>query len=126
MTTYQVAIGHNQGSALADIVPQCWSPGIKPVLRTYGASGKVSDQGLHVELIFTSLGSAAQYQAVLEQFGLDDSKDENVTVNVRDDQFLWVIKNGKAIRPVPGEDINWEMPFPKDITILVRNLHDVQ
>lgn len=121
--TYKVGLGHDIDLVdLDDLVPQPHSPGIKPTRRTYGADGTPFDEGLYVELIWNALGSAALYQSILTQLGLNLLKSSSVTVYVRTDTWTWVRCNGLAIRPELGRGAEWEMPFPRNITVLVRNL----
>lgn len=123
MSTYRVKDGWNE--ALEDLVvisPQPTSEGIKPTRRTYAANGAVYDEGLYVELQFNVLNNASAYQSLLNQFGIQSSTTNEVTVYVRDATFAWVRMNGLAVRPEMGRDVRWNRFFPRDITILVRDL----
>jgi hypothetical protein len=64
----------------------------------------------------------AQYQAILTAFGLLSADSNDVTVYVRNDVYDFVRMNGKAIKPKPGAGVQWQRPFPRNITILVRDL----
>ncbi len=123
MSTYRVKDGWNE--ALEDLVvisPQPTSDGIKPTRRTYAANGAVYDEGLYVELQFNVLNNASAYQSLLNQFGIQSSTTNEVTVYVRDATFAWVRMNGLAVRPEMGRDVRWNRFFPRDVTILVRDL----
>ena len=120
---YRVKTGHDQSlESLVNISPQPRSGGVRYTRRTYGGDGTVYTVGAYVELEFDLLGSATQYQALLKQFGLDESLTAAVTLYARDDTFAWKRYNGLAIRPETGRDVTWDRYFPRRITILVRNL----
>jgi hypothetical protein len=75
-----------------------------------------------VELVWNTLGTKAQYQTILTAFGLLSADSNDVTVYVRNDVYDFVRMNGKAIKPKPGAGVQWQRPFPRNITILVRDL----
>lgn len=123
MSTYRVADNWDVAlESLNDISPQPQSDGIKPTRRTYAANGAVYDEGLYVELQFNVLNNASAYQSLLNQFGIQSATTNEVTVYVRDATFAWVRMNGLAVRPEMGRDVRWNRFFPRDITILVRDL----
>lgn len=123
MSTYRVKDGHDE--ALVDLVvisPQPQSEGIKPTRRTHAANGAVYDEGKYVELQFNIVAGVTGYQSLLNQFGVQSTTTNEVTVYVRDETFAWVRMNGTAVRPEPGRDVRWNKFFPRDITILVKDL----
>ena len=123
MSTYKVADTHDVALvSLVDVDPQPTSEGIRVTRRNYGADGSVYDEGKYVELAFTVLGGVTQYQGLLNQFGVQSSLTNEVTVYVRDETFAWVRMNGIAVRPEIGRDVQWQRYFPRSITILVKNL----
>lgn len=122
MSDYRVAEGHNVALvSLTVLSPQPRSIGMQPTRRNFAADGSVSDEARYVELQWDVLESAAEYQAILADFGLDDALYSPVTVYVRDGAFVYVRMNGIAVRPEPGRDVDWQI-FPRSITLLVRNL----
>ena len=121
--TYKVADGHNVAlESLTTVAPQPASEGIKPTRRTHSASGAVLDEGRYIELQFNIVGGVTAYQALLDLFGVKTAVTNQVTVYVRDETFAWVRMNGTAVRPEPGRDVQWRRFFPRNITILVRDL----
>lgn len=123
MSTYRVKDGHNE--ALVDLVvisPQPQSEGIKPTRRTHAANGAVYDEGKYIELQFNIVAGVSAYQSLLSQFGVQSATTNEVTVYVRDETFAWVRMNGTAVRPEPGRDVRWSKFFPRDITILIKDL----
>lgn len=125
MSTYRVATGHDVAlESLSDIDPQPSSPGIEYTGTSEAASGAVSKQGPFVRLKFSVLEDATMYDSILTQFGLDAADYANVTVYVRDERWQWVRKNGRALLPLIGSEATWEQYFPRNITIIVRNLED--
>lgn len=123
MTTYKVADGFNVALvSLNTIAPQPSTEGIKATRRTFAASGAVLDEGKYIEFEFGIVGTVTAYQALLDLFGVKTALTNDVTVYVRDEVFSWVRMNGTAVRPEPGKDVQWRSFFPRNITILVRNL----
>lgn len=119
---YKIAEGHGVALvSLTDIDPQPRSAGVKHTRTTYAASGVVYREAAYLELQWSVVGSATDYQALLAQFGLDALISANVTVYARDDQFVWTRWNGRAVRPMPGDGVDWDV-FPKGIKIVVRDL----
>ena len=127
MSTYRVADGHDVilGS-LAVLVPQPRSKGIETTRRTFAPDGSVYDEGRFVQLEWTMLPDQATLATIWTAFGVYQSpiniNSNLVTVYVRDEMFLWVRMNGTAIRPNPGKDMAWKDYFPRQITIMVKDL----
>lgn len=120
---YKVATGSDVAlGSLVDMSPQPRSTGIQYTRRTYAADGSVYEEGAYVELAWDYFDDAAAYVALLTQFGLDDSLTNAVTVYIRNDQWAWVRMNGTAVRPEMGREVRWDKFFPRDITILVKDL----
>lgn len=126
---YQVGLGWD--IPLDDLVvlnPQPRSPNMGVVRRAYVVSTVpgVIDQKTFVPLLYSGLGSAVQWRAVATQFGLEvwNVKTAKVTVYVRDFEYSWVRKNGIAVRPLIRGGIEWRDFFPRDITIIVKELRD--
>lgn len=128
MTTYQVATGHDVVlGSLSDISPQPDpGPAIQATQRQFSADGQVNDQGEYVEFSFSALDDTSAYTTLLTQFGLNSATSADVTVYVRDSLFAWVRKNGRAVRPLPGDTVDWgdRQSRPLNVRILVRDLED--
>jgi len=123
VTTYRVADGHDIAlDSLNVLDPQPRSEGIKPTRRTFGGDGTPYDEGTYVELLYSMVSTATEYQSILSDFGVQSALSNEVTVYVRDETFAWVRKNGLAIRPEPGADVRWNNFFPRNVVILVRDL----
>lgn len=121
--TYKVADGHDVAAeSLTAISPQPRSEGIRATRRVYCPDGTVRDDGLYVELLWSVLDDATDYQALLDQFGVKTARTNEVTVMVRDDTFAWVRMNGTAVRPQAGGEVRWSDFFPRSITILIKDL----
>lgn len=119
---YKIAEGHGVALvSLTDLAPQPRSAGVKHTRRTFAASGVVYDEGAYVELEWSAIGSAAAYQALLAQFGLDTLVSANVTVYARNEQYAWTRYNGRAVRPMPGDGVDWDI-FLRDVMIVIRDL----
>lgn len=125
MTTYRVADGFNVAlGSLTVLVPQPASAGIQYARQSFAADGTPIKEGPFVELVWNVLGTKTQYQSVLNYFGLFNADSNDVTVYVRDERFDYVRMNGKAIKPLPENGVQWRRPFPRNITILVRDLEE--
>lgn len=125
---YRVATGHDVAlGSLTVLDPQPSSPGIQPTRRSYAASGQVKDEGPYVRLIWTAVADDAEYRTILNYFGMNGlplTYTNNVTVYVRNELFNYARKNGLAVLPEMGRDVNWRDYFPRDVTIIVKNLED--
>lgn len=123
-TKYKIATGHDELLINMDeIDPQPEGKPITPTRRSYAPSGAIIDDGLYVELVWSTLPNATVYQALLAQFGLDAAKQADVTVVVRDDTLADVRMNGVAIRPSRFDNtLEWSDYMLRDVIILVRNL----
>lgn len=120
---YAVADGHDiPASFLTSVTPQPARGFVRVTRRTHSANGKVKDEALYAELEFSGLGSVAEYQSVLTQFGIKTATENEVTVNIRDQALRWRRYNGKAVRPRMAEDAHWESYFPRNIKILIKEL----
>lgn len=119
---YKVSIGVNvdEGDLVA-VAPQPKSEGVKYTRRTLGADGTIHQEGPYLELEYNALESAQQYRDLLAQFGLDAATTGPVTILARDEQYASDRYNGLAVRPEPGRDNGWSY-FPRNVTILIRNL----
>lgn len=128
MTTYRVKTGFDQ--ALIDLVDLDPQPDPGPLIevteRQFAASANVNDQGEYVEFKFSALEDTTAFTTLLTQFGLNSAKQAEVTVYVRNDLLAWVRKNGVAVRPRPGVDLEWgdRQSRPLNVVILVRGLED--
>lgn len=80
------------------------------------------EEGLYVELEWNVLETAAEYLTLLTAFGLHNALTNEITIYCRDSRWVYVRYNGIAVRPELGRDAGWQMPFARDITILVKNL----
>jgi hypothetical protein len=125
MSDYRVATGHDE--ALVDLTvlsPQPRSKGIQYTRRVMAADGSMVNEGPYVELVWDVVATDTVFRNILTAFGLASVYNALVTVYVRDDDFQYVRKNGRAIRPTPGDGVEWSY-FPRSMTILVRELEAV-
>lgn len=126
MTRYKVAEGHDALLVnMDDLVPQPTGGSgiIRYTRRDISAAGTVHGQGLYVPLTWQNLAfGTAAFTALLAQFGLDDATSNDVTVLVRDEVLGDVRMNGRAIRPMAGESMEWTGYRPRDVVIVVRDL----
>ena len=123
MSDYRVADGSDVAlGSLTVLDPQPASIGIQYTRQGVSANGTVSNQGPYVIMVWSNLDSKTTYQSILSDFGLSSATSNDVTVYVRDENYDYARMNGTAIKPLPGNGIDWRMPFPRNLEILVRNL----
>lgn len=121
---YRAATGHD--IALASLVavnPQPRTDAtVQPVLRSDALSGAVHEQGLFIALQWSAIFTAAEYQALLTQFGLGTALSANVTVYVPNFQYIYTRYNGVAVRPEQGVDVRRTDYYIRDVTIRIIKL----
>lgn len=119
---YKIAINYDvDASSLNLFNPQPRSLGIRYTRTTYMGGGHPYNEGPYIELLWSALETETQYQSILAQAGLDTRNSGPVTCWIRDEMWNYARYNGLAVRPLIGQDANWEF-FPKDITLLIKNL----
>lgn len=123
MSDYRVGDGFDvvYGS-LTLLSPQPSSVGLRYARQSFAADGTPVNEGPFLEVVWNVLGTKTQYQTILTAFGLLNADSNDVTINARDENFDYTRYNGKAIKPVPENGVQWRRPFPRNITILVRDL----
>lgn len=124
VTYYKVKnTGHDVALvSLVNVVPQPHSTGIESTRRTFGADGSTYDEGRFIELEFDLVQGATMYVALLTLFGVNNSLTCPVTVYVPDERLSFTRMNGTAVRPMPGREMRQSRFFPRNITILVKDL----
>lgn len=121
MSTYKVATGFNVAlGSLTVIVPQCRNGEVR-ALRTYSDTS-AQERALHCAFVWDVLGSEAEYQALLTQFGLLDALYSKVTIYTRNEVFDFARYNGIAIRPEIGVDGEWRDFFARGFVVVVKDL----
>lgn len=108
--------------SLVAIDPQPRTVGYQYTRRQFAASGDIINEAPFVEYQWDMIETAAQYQALLAQFGLDTATTADVSVYIQDERYNWVVRNGVAVLPFVGSDIARENYFIRNVTILVKNL----
>lgn len=94
----------------------------QPVQRNYSASRAVHEIGLHINLQWSMIETATQYQALLDQFGLGSVLTNQVTVYVPNFEYTFTRYNGLAIRPQQGVHVRRGDYFIRDLVIPVIDL----
>lgn len=124
MTTYRIGDGPDVPLlSLTVLSPQPRSEGVKPVRRTFGGDGSVYDDGLYLELEWDVIGSASDYQALIDTiFGVTRPLTNEVTVYARNQYDQFVRYNGIAVSPENGRDVRRRNSFRRDLTILIKSL----
>lgn len=123
MSDYRVADGHDVAlGSLTVLSPQPRSPGLEYTEQTFSLNGTPNNQAPYVTLVWTAI-SETQYDTIMTAFGLAAADYNDVTVYIRDENFNYARKNGRAIKPLPGRGVNWDY-FPRNLEILVRNLEN--
>ncbi len=109
---------------LTTLVPQPRSVGVQTTRRSYAADGTIFEEGDHVELIFNLLETDASYSTLLGYFGLVDALVSEVTIRAPSQFFTDTLYQGVAVRPQHGKEASRDY-FPRNVTILVRNLEQL-
>lgn len=125
MSDYRVADGHDVAlGSLNVITPQPRSRGIRPVRREYPVSGHAFEEGYYIELEWSVIGTVAQFQSILTQFGLSGAGtlSNDITVYIPSGTYDYARFNGTAIRPEIGGDVVRNRFFLRNLTILVKDL----
>lgn len=123
MFIYRIGLGHDVDLVdLVPIVPQPTSGGVRTTRRTYAADGSLYEEASYCELIFNVLNDAEMYQDLINMFGVLYALTAPVTIYVRDPVWTPFRYNGTAIRPETSKDMEWSNYFPRNITILIRDL----
>jgi hypothetical protein len=124
---YRVKDTHDQTlTENEDVVPQPRTTGVKVTRRTHSVSGGLKDEFLYCEMLFSSLESVTQYQAVLTQFGVLNAMTNEVTIMCRSQTLQWKRYNGTAVRPAMGVDVQRSRYYPRDVVMLVRDLELIE
>lgn len=122
MTTYQVAQGHDNVAGLTDVTPQPASPGLLYPREIVAADGTVYEDGAaYTRWAFEPLISAAQYSALLSQFGLTSARSAQVTVRTVTDaaRTTWDTYNATIVRPA---DAQYRRGFWRDVVFVIKGL----
>lgn len=120
---YKWAEGHDVPSIDLDtITPQPKAQPVAPVVRDYGASPSVHEQGLFVCLEWDFVFEETEYAALLSAINLDSVDVQAVTVQVRNANYTSSRYNGYAHRPQMGVDAKWENTFISSVKIYVTDL----
>lgn len=118
---YAIASGHNiPAGFLAKLTPQLTTPGLLVTRRTHSPNRHVRDEFLYTYHLYNALGSVAQYRAVLAQYGVLDALEHEVTVTAYDQTYGWQRYNATAVQPEQGVDVQYRMPFPRSVQILLK------
>lgn len=119
---YRVAVNYDVDVGSLNLFnPQPRSIGIRYTRTTYMGGGHPYNEGPYIELLWSMLEDEGQYFSILQQAGLDTRNSGPVTVWIRNEMWVYGRYNGLAVRPLIGQDANWEF-FPKDIVLLIKNL----
>lgn len=121
---YRVATGHNIAlGSLTAVDPQPRTDATtQAVMRSDAVSGAVHEQGLFIDLLWSAIFTATEYQALLDQFGVGAALNANVTVYVPNFEYTYARYNGVAVRPEQGVTVRRTDYYIRDVTIRIKNL----
>lgn len=112
---------------LTRLDPQPRNEGIRITRRQSSHSGDAhDDEALYTIFEYTALGSVAEYQAVLDTWGLLNALTNEVTATARDQNQVWQRWSGTVTRPRVNEDIRWESYFIRNVQIVMTNISLVE
>jgi hypothetical protein len=100
MPLYQVAQGHDNSGALANITPQPRCSGVRYARRTYSADGQVYEDGALLSAWEFTAISESEYAALLIAFGLTAAASAAITARtvISNDRTFGIV-NATIIRP---------------------------
>jgi hypothetical protein len=125
LDSYLVGDGHNRPlNELTALTPQPSSAGVRVTRRSHAPEPLV-DEFKYIEFVYSALGSVTEFQAVLNQWGVLSSMQNEVTFTAKDETLAWTRFNGTAVRPQMGSDVQWSRYFPRDVVVLVKELTEV-
>lgn len=123
---YRIATGHDIAlNSLNVFSPQPMAEGIRATRRTHAASGDVYDEAKYVELVWTVVETPTELDTILDYFGMGGVPilhQNDVTVYVRNELYIYTRYNGVAVFPQLGRDLRWKSYFPRNLTMLIKNL----
>ena len=116
---YAIAQGFNQpDESLTPLTPQPFCEGVQAE-RQYTA-GAYYESLHYVELVWPLADGDEQYRDILVQLGLNEADTAQVTLRIRDDNYLAWRVNATIFRPEHGREVRWQFPFPRNATFLAR------
>lgn len=121
MSEYLLALGHNITPTVA-LDPQPRTLGMQYGRRSYALSGAIIDENPFVELEYSALEDGDMYVSLLTQCGLLVAKFALVSVQVQDENYDWVYRNGVIVKPQLGVDGQRENYQFTDFSFLVHSL----
>ncbi len=123
---YRVAQGHDVILGSLNVFsPQPTAEGVQATRRTNAASGDVYDEAKYVELVWTVVETPTELDTILDYFGMGGVPilhQADVTVYVRNELYIFTRYNGVAVFPQLGRDLRWKNYFPRNLTMLIKNL----
>lgn len=125
MAPYRVTTGH--GNILTDtefINPEPSGSFPESVEVKYALSGATYHEGSSFILHWDMIETEAEYQAMLEQFGLDVADYADVTVYIRGKRSAFKLYNAVAHLPEPETDIKWSNVFMRNVNLILTHLEE--
>lgn len=98
---------------------------VQATRRTFAATGRPYDEGLYVEWVWSVIETPSQLLTVLGYFGMGGlpiTYTKEVTIYTRNELYSYIRYNGLAVFPQLGRDLRWKNFFPRDLTMLIRDL----
>lgn len=123
MSQYKIAEGYNIALASLTLInPQPTTRGVQYTERAVNLDGTFTQAGPYCEMLWSAVGTEADYLTLLTQFGLNDSISNAVTVYLRNERLQYTRYNATATLPALGQDGSWSQYFLRDLVILLRDL----
>lgn len=123
-TIFLIAVGHDVAPEdMTPFDPQPSTIGLQYTRRQYAASGGVTDELPFIDLVFELFDDdPADYQAVLTLSGLLVARTALVSVQIEDENYDPVVRNGRAVKPFIGSDGQRSEMFLKGFVLLIKSL----
>lgn len=122
-TIFKIAIGHDVAAEdMTAFDPQPSTRGMQYTRRQFAASGGVTDELPFIDLVFELLEDPADYQAILTLSGLLVATTALVSVQIEDENYDPVLRNGRAAKPFIGSDGQRSDMELKGFVLLIKSL----
>jgi hypothetical protein len=127
---YKVGIGFNVPEIdMLTIDPQPLCPGIRATRRTFAATGRVIDEGLYTYYLWNVLEGVDMFSnLMITYFDLGTGAtifgetSSEVTVIVRNQLYLPLRVNARAVLPQLGKNSDWTNFRPRNNLLLLKDI----
>lgn len=122
-TIFKIAVGHDVAPEdMTAFDPQPSTIGLQYTRRQYAASDRVLDELPFIELNFGVFEEIEDYQGVLTLSGLLVARTALVSVQIEDENYDPIVRNGTAQKPFIGSEGQRSETFLSNFVLLIKSL----